>query len=147
MFPAMSFAPGQDHDRRGPERDHVLPEAHEHLRRGLPADAAPHVRLPREHGAEILGPSRGDGVAVKHHALLARLRIAECDVGVSVVCEGGPVAGERLGKEWRQGGRGGEEARDGKASNTIPGLGGDRIDSFFDTSQPAVVFDERLEFR
>ena len=36
---------GQNHHHLGLQRNHILTEAHQHLRRGLPADAAVNVGL------------------------------------------------------------------------------------------------------
>jgi len=84
----------EDHDDGRLKRDHVLPKAHEHLRRGLSADTSAHVRFAREHHIEIPRPRVRDGVSVEHHPALARPRRAQLRVRLAVPGEERPILTE-----------------------------------------------------
>ena len=66
---------GQNDNHFGMQIDHILAEADQHLRRGLPADAAVEVGLAGEIVLEL--PDVGDGIAEEDDAVLARRRRLE----------------------------------------------------------------------
>ena len=102
---------GQQNECRGLQIDHVRKHPNQHLRSGLPANAAIHVRLAGERLRQL--PDVCNGVAEEHHALrLRRLRLQRFIGGViaaklvpileligeslrrrgqAAVCPGGPV--------------------------------------------------------
>ncbi len=82
----------QDHHHGRLQRDDILLEAHQHLRRGLPGDAAVDVRLAREEAlAAGWAPAFGDRVAVEHHALRPRRDRRQCGVLGAVALQLRPV--------------------------------------------------------
>jgi hypothetical protein len=72
--------------------NHVLAEAHQHLRRGLAADATVDVRLARKILIEM--PDVGDGVAEEHDARLVRRRRRQRSVGLAIARQLAVVVGE-----------------------------------------------------
>ena len=76
---------GQDDDNLGMQVNYILTEAHQHLRRGLPADAAVEVRLAGEIVVEL--PDVGDGISEEDDAVLAGRWRFEGGVGVAVAGE------------------------------------------------------------
>jgi hypothetical protein len=62
--------------------DHILTKAHQHLRSGLPVDAAVDVRLAGKIIREL--PIVGDGVAEEDDAILSRLRESQRRIGVAI---------------------------------------------------------------
>jgi hypothetical protein len=103
---------GKNDDHFRLEVEHILAEAHQHLRRGLPADAPVEVRLAGEVVAEF--PAIGDGIAEEHDAVLGGRRRLESSVGVAVACEltvivskDGNARGPILIKAGKAGGRNG----------------------------------------
>ena len=65
--------------------DHILAEADQHLRRGLPADAAVDVRLAGKIFVQM--PDIGDGVAEEHDSILSRRGWLERGVGLTIACQ------------------------------------------------------------
>ncbi len=84
--------PREDDDDLGLQIDHILAEAHQHLRRGLPSNAAVHVRLARKIFVEV--PDVGDRVAEKHNAVLPGRRRLQRGIGVAVALQLAIVIGE-----------------------------------------------------
>ena len=62
--------PRQNHNHLRLQRDHIRPETHQHLRRGLAADAAVHIWLAGEEYSGRMSPRVCDGIAHEHHSLL-----------------------------------------------------------------------------
>jgi hypothetical protein len=56
------------------EIDYILAKAHQHLRRGLPPDAAINVGLAREADRRVKVPALGNRVAHEDHAVFACCR-------------------------------------------------------------------------
>src|SRR4029078_5474816 len=73
------------------ECDDVLTDSHKQLWRGLSADSTADVWFAGEHGREMLCPSLGNRVAVKHDALFSGLRSTEHCVGVAITRQIRPV--------------------------------------------------------
>ena len=72
---------GQDHHDLRLEIDHVGPEAQEHLRCRLPADASIEIWLARKESAVTwLLPAVGDGVAHEDHTRFSRRRRLHVEV-------------------------------------------------------------------
>src|SRR4029079_15412578 len=71
-----------NHDDGRFERDDVLTEAHEHLRRRLPADAATNVRLAGKLVGEETRPAFSDRVAHEDDALFAGRREGRGELAV-----------------------------------------------------------------
>ena len=82
----MSFVPPQMTIHLRVQVQHVGPEAHEHLRGGLPADAAAHITAGGEKVRMRLDPQFGDRVAHEDD-----LRIAHLAVGLLEAAEVRPV--------------------------------------------------------
>ena len=80
--------PAADDDHLRVQVQHVGPEAHEHLRGGLPADAAAHITAGGEKVRMRLDPQFGDRVAHEHH----RGRGRELRIGFGIAAVVGPVA-------------------------------------------------------
>ena len=59
----------KNHNHLGMQVDHILAEAHQHLRRSLSADPAVDVSLAGKVIFQL--PYIGDRIAEKHHAILA----------------------------------------------------------------------------
>ena len=72
--------------------NHILAEAHQHLRRGLPADAAVEVGLAGKVVLEL--PNVGDGIAEEDNAVFAGRGRLEGGVGVAVAGELAVVVSE-----------------------------------------------------
>ena len=72
--------------------NYILAEAHQHLRRGLPADAAVEVGLAGERVFEL--PDIGDGISEEDDAVLSGRGRLEGGVGVAVAGELAVVVGE-----------------------------------------------------
>ena len=83
---------GQNDHHFGMQVDYILAEAHQHLRRGLSADAAVEVGLAGEIVFEL--PDVGDGIAEEDDAVLAGRGRLEGGVGVAVAGELAVVVGE-----------------------------------------------------
>src|SRR5437667_5699842 len=64
----------QNDDRLRLEGKHVSADAEQHLRRGLPADPAVHIRLARKKLAILPSPAVGNGIAPEDDAFLIRRR-------------------------------------------------------------------------
>ena len=88
----MSLVPARMTHHLGMQVDYILAKAHQHLRRGLPADAAVEVRLAGKIFFEL--PDVGDGVAEKDDAVLSGRGRLERGVGIAVAGELAVVVGE-----------------------------------------------------
>lgn len=82
--------PAADDNHLRVQVQHVGPEAYEHLRGGLPADAAAHITVCRKKIGMRLDPQFGDRVAHEDD-----LRIAHLVVGLFETAEVRPVLGLR----------------------------------------------------
>ncbi len=83
---------GKDEYHLRLQSDDVLAEAQQHLRRGLPADAAVEVALAGEERRRIFfTPALGDRIAVEQHAWHAGLLGRYARVGLAVAGQLGPV--------------------------------------------------------
>jgi hypothetical protein len=82
----------ENDDDFGMKIDHILAEAHQHLRRGLAADAAVDVGLAGKIFVEM--PDVGDGVAEEDDAILAGGGRFERGVGVAVARQLAEIIGE-----------------------------------------------------
>ena len=83
---------GQNDHHLGMQVNYILAEAHQHLRRGLPADAAVEVRLAGERVFEL--PDIGDGISEEDDAVLSGRGRLEGGVGVAVAGQLAVVVGE-----------------------------------------------------
>src|SRR5262249_33329706 len=61
---------GKNDHNSGPQYNHVRPEANQHLRRCLSADAAVNVRFSGEELAVLASPIVGDGISHEEHTVL-----------------------------------------------------------------------------
>jgi len=79
---------GQDHHHLWLQCQHVLREAHQHLRRGLATDATVEPALAgEESSAAFRTPAFGDRVAEEHHARLARHGLRQLRVGITIALQ------------------------------------------------------------
>ena len=76
---------GEDHDRLGAQFNHVLPKAHQHLRRRLAADTAIHVGAVSEIVLQL--PDVGNRVTEKHDAAFRRCSFGQHIVGRTIARE------------------------------------------------------------
>ena len=83
---------GKNDDDLGMKIDHILAKANQHLRRGLPANAAIDVRLAGKIFVEM--PDVGDRVAEKDDAILSGRGRLECGIGLAVAGQLAEVIGE-----------------------------------------------------
>ena len=103
-IPGYVVRPAADDDHLRVQVQHVGPEAHEHLRGGLPADAAAHITAGGEKVGMRLDPQFGDRVAHEDD-----LRIAHLAVGLLEAAEVRPVLSLRSGAEKTRKGKGGKK--------------------------------------
>ena len=96
--------PAADDNHLRVQVQHVGPEAYEHLRGGLPADAAAHITVCRKKIGMRLDPQFGDRVAHEDD-----LRIAHLVVGLFETAEVRPVLGLRSSAEETRKGKGGKK--------------------------------------
>ena len=91
VTPGDVVGSGQHDQHLGMQINHILAEAHQHLRSGLPVDAAVDVRLT----GKIVGqlPVVGDGVANEHDSILARRRRAERRIGLAIALQFAEIIG------------------------------------------------------
>src|SRR5207245_8200198 len=83
---------GQNHNNLGMQIDHILPEPHQHLGSGLPADTAVDVGLAGEIILQL--PDVGDRITEEYDSILACGRGAELRVGLAITRQLSVVVGE-----------------------------------------------------
>ena len=90
--------PGQQHHNLGLQGNHILPEAHQHLRRSLSADSAVEIRPPGKERAHLrpfrldgAAPALGDRVTHEDHTALTRRGCRHLGVGLAEASQFGPV--------------------------------------------------------